>query len=52
MSPNGQAPSRKFVPPDNLYTVILAIACGLVLATVVVVAYMCYVQYGTLYKIP
>jgi hypothetical protein len=38
--------------PSNLYTVILGLAVGIVLATAAFVAYMCYLQYGTLWKIP
>lgn len=52
MSPKGQTVGRKINVPDNLYTVILGIACGLVLATAVFVAYMCYVEYETIFKIP
>lgn len=52
MSPDGQTLSRKFLAPDNLYTVILAVAVGVVLATIVFVTYKCYIQYGTIFKIP
>jgi hypothetical protein len=37
---------------DNLYTVILALAFCVVLATATFVAYECYFQYGTVFKIP
>ncbi|MBN2182743.1 MAG: hypothetical protein JW715_12595 [Sedimentisphaerales bacterium] len=37
--------------PDNLYTAILAIAFFAVLATTALVAYMCYTQYETIFKI-
>ncbi|MBN2020033.1 MAG: hypothetical protein JW749_07405 [Sedimentisphaerales bacterium] len=49
MSPNG--PVKK-TAASNIYTVILAIAFGLLLATVIFVACKCYFQYGTLFKIP
>ena len=47
MSPNGQARGKKIKPPDNLYTVILAVACTAVLATTVLVVVLCYLRYGT-----
>lgn len=52
MSPNGQARSKKITVPDNLYTIILALAFCVVLATAAFVAYQCYSQYGTLFEIP
>jgi len=52
MSPNGQTRGKKTAIADNLYTVILGIAFGVVLATAVFVAYMCYAQYGTIFKTP
>ena len=52
MSPNGQARGKKITVPDNLYTIILALAFCAVLATAVFVAYQCYTQYGTILKIP
>lgn len=52
MSPAGQTRGRKVVVPDNIYTVILAVACCTVLATLAYVAYMCHSQYGTIFKIP
>jgi hypothetical protein len=52
MSPNGQARGRKMITLDNLYTVILAVAFCVVLATVVFTAYKCYSQYETLFRIP
>ncbi len=52
MSPNGPARGGKITVGDNLYTVILALSFGLVLVTAVFVAYMCYSQYGTIFKIP
>jgi len=51
MSPNGSARGKKITPPNNLYTVILAVAFGLVFAAAVLVAVMCYSQYGTIFSI-
>jgi hypothetical protein len=48
MSPNG----RKVVAPNNLYTVFLALALCAVLATALFVGYKCYIQYGTIFKMP
>jgi len=52
MSPDGQIRGGKPVVPNNLYTVILGLAFCVVLATVALVAYKCYYQYGTILKIP
>jgi hypothetical protein len=52
MSPNGQSRGKKITPPDNLYTVILAVALCVVLAAAVLVAYRCYTQYQTIFSIP
>jgi hypothetical protein len=52
MSPNGQARGKKATVPDNLYTIILALAFCAVLATAAFVAYKCYTQYGTIFQIP
>jgi len=52
MSPNGQTQRKKIPAPDNIYTVILSIAFFAVLATTAFVAYQCYIQYGTIFKIP
>jgi biopolymer transport protein ExbB/TolQ len=51
MSPNGLGRSGKTVATSNIYTIILAVAFGLVVATAAYVAYMCYTQYGTIWKI-
>ena len=48
MSPGGQ----KVVASSNVYTVILAFTCALVLATAVFVAYMCYTRYGVIFTLP
>jgi len=52
MSPNGPLPGGKPVPSSNLYTIILALAFAVVLATAALVAYNCYIQYGTFFEIP
>ena len=51
MSPDGKR-NNQIIAPDNLYTVILALAFCVVLATAAFVAYKCYFQYGTVFKIP
>ena len=51
MSPDGPARGKKITPPDNIYTVMLAIAFCVVLAAAVFVAVMCYSQYGTIFKV-
>jgi cell division protein FtsL len=51
MSPVGQSRGKKITATDNIYTVILAVAFLAVLATAVFVAYQCYTQYGTIFKI-
>jgi hypothetical protein len=52
MSPKRQNPGGKIAVPSNLYTVILVLALGVVFATAAFVAYKCYFQYGTFFKIP
>lgn len=52
MSPAVQSRVRKISVPDNLYTVILAVAFCAVLATAGYVAYECFTQYETLFTIP
>jgi hypothetical protein len=52
MSPEVQLGGSKPAIPSNLYTVILAAALFLVLATAAFVAYKCYFQYGTFSPIP
>ena len=49
MSPAVQSRGKKVSVPDNLYTVILAVAFLAVLATAAFVAYQCYAQYETLF---
>ena len=50
MSPNGQTRAGESAP-NNLYTVILTLALGAVIATAAFVAYKCYFDYGTIFKI-
>lgn len=52
MSPETRIRGGKIIAADNLYTVILSLALCIVLATAAFVAYKCYFQYETLYKIP
>lgn len=52
MSPEKQVRGRKIIAANNLYTVILAVAFSIALATAAFVAYKCYFQYGTIFKIP
>jgi hypothetical protein len=51
MSPAAQVRGKKITASDNLYTAILAVAFLAVLATAVFVAYQCYSQYGTIFKV-
>lgn len=52
MSPDEHSRSGKAATSSNLYTIILALALGVVVATVAFVAYKCYFQYNTIFKIP
>jgi hypothetical protein len=52
MSPEAPAHGTKPEAISNLYTIILALAFGVVLATAAFVAYKCYFDYGTLFTIP
>ena len=45
------SPGKKIIAPSNLYTAVLALATGVVLATAVFVAYKCFADYGTIFKI-
>ena len=51
MSPITPSRDKKISAADNLYTVILAVAFSVVLATAVFVAYQCFTQYETIFKI-
>jgi hypothetical protein len=50
MNPEGQI--KKPTLFSNLYTVILAAAFCIMFATAAYVAYKCFIQYDTLFKIP
>ena len=50
MSPNGQTQGSNVKIPNNVYTVVLAVAMCAVVAVAVFVAVVCYMQYGI--KIP
>ncbi|MBN2269836.1 MAG: hypothetical protein JXN61_04435 [Sedimentisphaerales bacterium] len=52
MSPNGQTQGKNIKAPDNIYTVVLAVATCAVVAVAVFVVFMCYKQYGTIFKMP
>jgi len=45
------SPAKKTIVPSNIYTVILALATGIVFATAVFIAYKCYADYGTFFKV-
>jgi hypothetical protein len=51
MSPVLKSDRKKITAADNLYTVVLAVSFFVVLATAAFVAYQCYSQYGTIFKI-
>jgi hypothetical protein len=51
MSPGGRNSGGRVAAPDNLYTIILALAFGVVLATAIFVSYVCYRQYGSVLKV-
>jgi len=42
----------KISPPSNLYTAILAVAFGVVLATAAYVTFACQSCYGTIFGMP
>jgi hypothetical protein len=53
MSPDGRSRGGKNITAaNNIYTIILALAFAVVLATAAFVAYKCYLQYGTIFKVP
>lgn len=52
MSPMPQARGSKITPPSNLYTAILAVAVGVVLATASYVTFACYSRYETIFGLP
>ncbi len=51
MDPVNQIRGGKIIAANNLYTIILALALGAVATTAAFVAYTCYFQYGTIFKI-
>lgn len=52
MSPDRQIRGGKAKAINNIYTAVLAVALGIVLATAALVAYRCYLHYDTIFKIP
>jgi len=52
MSPDSPNRTKKAIVSSNLYTVILAVAVAVVLATAAFVAFKCKTQYGTLFGAP
>ncbi|MCU0913678.1 MAG: hypothetical protein MUC88_03835 [Planctomycetes bacterium] len=52
MSPMPQSRGGKISPPSNLYTAILALAFGVLLATSAYVTYACHARYGTIFGQP
>jgi len=52
MSPMPQPRGGKISPPSNLYTAILALAAGVLLATMAYVSFACYTHYGTIFGMP
>jgi hypothetical protein len=46
MSPMPQPQRTKVAIPNNIYTAILAVALGLMIATAAYVAFVCQSQYG------
>ena len=45
------SPMKNTIAVSDLYTAVLALAAGVVLATAVFVAFQCKVDYGTIFKI-
>ena len=52
MSPDANKPGQQATPLNNLYTVILLVACAVVLATCAYAAYKGYVQYKSFLPMP
>jgi hypothetical protein len=52
MSPMPQARGGKISPPSSLYTAILAVAFGVVLATAAYVTVACQSRFGTIFGMP
>lgn len=52
MSPGARNRGPNVTAQDNIYKAVLALACGVVLATAIFVALKCYSQYDTIFKAP
>jgi hypothetical protein len=52
MSPMPQPRGGKISPPSNIYTAILAVAVGVLLATAAYVSFACYTRYGGIFGAP
>jgi hypothetical protein len=52
MSPMPQPRGGKIAPPSNSYTAILAVAVGVLLATIAYVTYACSLRYETIFGMP
>ncbi len=52
MSPMPQPRGGKITPPSTNYTAILAVAVGVLLATMAYVTFACYTRYGTIFGMP
>ena len=52
MSPMPQSRGANASVPSNLYTAILAVALGVVVATSAFVAFQCFTQYKTIFGMP
>jgi len=52
MSPMPQPRGGTISVPNNLYTALLAVAVGVLLATTIYVTYACYTRYGTIFGLP
>lgn len=52
MSPMPQPRGGKISPPNNLYTALMALAVGVLVATTAYVAYACQMRYGMIFGQP
>lgn len=52
MSPMPQARGGKVSPDDGPYKAMLAVAVGVLLATITYVTYACQANYGTIFGMP
>lgn len=46
------ATRKQITVPSNMCTAFLAVSFGILVATIAFVAFKCFTQYGTLFKIP